>query len=159
MPLDEVEAADPVAGQALDPDVRQLALALRLSVGMLVRRLRQVAPTGGLTIPESAALARLDRGGPAISAALARQEQISPQAMGATLGSLEAHGFVQRHRDPQDGRQVILSPTEAGLAALNSRRDARTDLIADALGAAYTPAERAQLAAVAPLLARLAERL
>ncbi|MCK9895286.1 MarR family winged helix-turn-helix transcriptional regulator [Frankia sp. AgB32] len=142
-----------------EPDVRQLAAALRLSVGMLVRRLRQSTSAGGLTIPESAALARLDRGGPATSAALARVEQISPQAMGVTLAALESRGLVERRRDPGDGRQVILSPTEAGIAALNSRRDARTELIAGALDAGFTPAELDQLAAAVPLLARLAERI
>ncbi|MCL9761290.1 MarR family transcriptional regulator [Frankia sp. AiPa1] len=151
-------AAAETAETAEVADVRRLALALRLSVGILIRRIRQVSPTGGLTIPESAALARLDRGGPATSAALARQEQISPQAMGATLGSLEARGYLERRRDPSDGRQVILSATEAGLAALNSRRDARTDLIADVL-AGFTSAELERLAAAVPLLTRLAEKL
>ncbi len=141
------------------PDIRQIAVALRLSLGMLVRRLRQAQPAGELTMPESAALARLDRGGPATAAALARLEQISPQAMGATLAALEARGLVERRRDPADGRQVILSPTGAGLAALRSRRDARTELLTGALSAGFTRAELDQLAAAAPLLERLAERV
>ncbi|WP_163552952.1 MarR family transcriptional regulator [Candidatus Frankia alpina] len=144
---------------SLEPDARQIAVALRLSVGLLVRRLRQAHLGGELTMPESAALARLDRGGPATAAALARLEQISPQAMGATLGALEARGLVERRRDPADGRQVILSPTEPGLAALRSRRDARTELLAEALSAGFTRAELDQLAAAAPLLERLAERV
>ncbi|WP_055750385.1 MarR family winged helix-turn-helix transcriptional regulator [Frankia sp. AvcI1] len=126
---------------------------------MLVRRLRQSQPAGELTMPESAALARLDRGGPATAAALARLEQISPQAMGATLAALEARALVERRRDPGDGRQVILSPTDAGLAALRSRRDARTELLAGALSAGFSRAELDQLAAAAPLLERLAERV
>jgi DNA-binding MarR family transcriptional regulator len=73
-----------------DLDVAQVAGALRMSMGLLVRRLRQVKAEGELTLPESSALSRLDRGGPATSAALAKLEQISPQSMGATLAGLEA---------------------------------------------------------------------
>jgi hypothetical protein len=68
-----------------DLDVAQVAGALRMSMGLLVRRLRQMKAEGELTLPESSALARLDRGGPATSATLAKLEQISPQSMGATL--------------------------------------------------------------------------
>src|ERR1700733_13318030 len=94
-----------------DPDISQIAATLRLSVGLLLRRLRQVPTTDELTLSESAALARLDRGGPAPAAALARVEQISPQSMGATLAALEARGMVTRSHDPEDGRRVILSIT------------------------------------------------
>src|SRR5215467_1110523 len=84
---------------AAEPDVADVAAALRDSIGLLRRRLRQVKAErgdGGITLPESAALVRLDRGGPASSSVLARQEQISPQSMGATLASLEARGLVGR---------------------------------------------------------------
>jgi hypothetical protein len=48
-----------------DPDVVEVADALRVSVGLLRRRIRQLkAAEGEVTLPESAALARLDRGGP-----------------------------------------------------------------------------------------------
>ena len=93
----------------------QVAGALRVSIGLLVRRLRQAQAEGELTLPETSALARLDRGGPTTSSALARLEQISPQSMGATLGALEARGLVERRPDPGDGRRAVMSFTEAGL--------------------------------------------
>ena len=99
-----------------DPDAGQVAAALRVSIGLLLRRLRQVQVDGELTLPESSALVRLDRGGPATPSALARLEQISPQSMGATLAALEARGLVERHPDPQDGRRSVMSVTDAGLA-------------------------------------------
>ena len=68
--------------QDLDLDVGQLAAMLRANVGLLLRRLRQVHGEGELTLPESSALVRLERGGPAMPSALARLEQISPQSMG-----------------------------------------------------------------------------
>jgi len=142
-----------------DPDVDQVAGALRVSIGLLLRRLRQVQAEGELTLPESSALARLDRGGPATSSALAKLEQISPQSMGATLGGLEARGLVERRPDPEDGRQVVISATEAGLQALRNRRNARTEALAQALSTGFTRSELKQLMAVAPLLERLAQSI
>jgi DNA-binding MarR family transcriptional regulator len=141
------------------PDVHEIAAALRVSVGMLLRRLRQVRPDDELTLPESSALARLDRTGPATPGALAKVEQISPQSMGATLAGLEARGLVARHPDPADGRRVVLSVTEAGLQLLRDKRGARTGQLAQALSAGFTAAELRQLAAAAPLLERLAQSI
>jgi hypothetical protein len=122
-----------------DSDPQQIAGALRVSIGLLVRRLRQVRADGDLTLPESSALARLDRGGPATSAAL------------------EERGLVRRGSDPQDGRLVVLSVSAAGRQALRDQRDAGTRQLAQALSAGFTRSELRQLMAAAPLLERLAE--
>ena len=140
-------------------DTGELATTLRLSIGLLLRRLRQVPTADDLTLSESAALARLDRGGPANAAALARAEQISPQSMGATLSGLESRGLIERAPDPADGRRVILSPTGAGLEVLRNRRNARTEQLDRALSSSFTPEELEQLGAVAPLLERLAQSI
>jgi DNA-binding MarR family transcriptional regulator len=140
-------------------DVHDIAAALRVSIGLLLRRLRQVRPDDELTLPESSALARLDRTGPATPGALAKVEQISPQSMGATLAALEARGLVERHADPADGRRVVLSVTGAGLELLRNKRGARTEQLAQALSAGFTAAELRQLASAAPLLERLAQSI
>jgi DNA-binding MarR family transcriptional regulator len=142
-----------------DPAVSKVAGALRLSMGMLVRRLRQVRGVGELTVPESSALARLDRGGTMSASALAALEQISAQSMGATLAGLEARGLVARRADPDDGRRVLVSPTKAGLQALRNVRDARTAVLAQALSSGFTRAELKQLMAAAPLIERLAQSI
>jgi len=142
-----------------ESDLRDIAAALHVSVGLLVRRLRQLPREGGLTMPETSALARLDRGGPATAAALARLEQISPQSMGATLAALEARGLVERHPDPEDGRRVVLSVAESGLALLRDRRTARAEQLAQALSTGFTAEELNQLRAAAPLLERLAQSI
>jgi DNA-binding MarR family transcriptional regulator len=142
-----------------DLDVNDVAAALQVSVGLLRRRLRQARATGELTLPEAAALARLDRGGPATGAELARLEQISPQAMGETLGALKARGLVERRPDPRDGRRVVLSLTAAGLEVLRKERTARTGQLARALSAGFTRAELRHLMAAAPLIERLAQSL
>ena len=128
-------------------------------IGLVVRRLRTMHVAGDLTLPENAALARLERGGAATASDLARQEQISPQSMGATLAALEDRGYLPRDPDPADGRRIVLSPTDAGRSALRDRRNARTQRIARALADGFTPDEITTLRAAAPLLERLAETL
>jgi DNA-binding MarR family transcriptional regulator len=140
------------------PDVDKAASALFVSVGLLHRRLRQVSVPGDLTFSEIAALARLERCGPVTAADLARQEQISPQSMGATLGGLEDDGLVARGADPRDGRRVVLSITDAGARALATRREARVEQLAAALST-FTKTELRALLAAAPLIERLADSL
>jgi DNA-binding MarR family transcriptional regulator len=140
-------------------NVDQIAAGLRVSIGLLVRRLRQVPVKGGLTLSETSALARLDRGGPTTPGELAKQEQISPQSMGATLAALQARGLIERRPDPGDGRRAVMSVTDAGLDLLRSRRNAKVRQLARALAAEFTPAELERLAEVAPLLERLGQSL
>ena len=142
-----------------DLDPGDVAGAIRVSIGVLIRRLRQVQAKGDVTLPETSALARLERGGPATPGALARQEQISPQSMGATLAALEARGLVQRHPDPDDGRRAVMSLTEAGQQVVRARRSERTERMAQALAAHFTDTELRQLMVAAPLLERLAQSI
>ncbi|CUU57554.1 DNA-binding transcriptional regulator, MarR family [Parafrankia irregularis] len=140
-------------------EVLQTASELRLSLSLLVRRLRITRPVGELTAGETAALVRLERGGPATAAALAKQEAISPQSMGAILSGLEVRGLIERRPDPGDGRRVILSLADAGRDALLERRNARIEQLARALTDGFSDAELACLKAAAPLLERLAHTL
>ncbi len=141
-------------------DALQVAETLRLSLSLLIRRVKQLpVGSGELTLPQHSALVRLDRGGPATSTELARQEQISPQSMGATLAALEAAGLIERSPDPADGRRILLSVSAGGREELRSRRTARTEALAKVLAAEFTPAELDLLAEAAPLIERLAERL
>jgi DNA-binding MarR family transcriptional regulator len=141
-----------------DLDPAEVAASLLASVSVLVRRVRQVPTDGGLTMPERQALSRLERSGPTTSAALAREAQITAQAMGATLSALRSRGLIERRSDPDDGRRVVLTVTEAGAQALKDKRNARTELFTRALTRGeFTPSELAQLAAAAPLLERLAK--
>ncbi|MGX7679278.1 MarR family winged helix-turn-helix transcriptional regulator [Jatrophihabitans sp. DSM 45814] len=140
-------------------DIARTAGALRASLGLMFRRMRQVHVDGELSLPETSALARLDRDGSSTPTVLAGFEQISPQSMGATLAGLEAKGLVSRGPDALDGRRVVLSITEAGRQTLLGRRRERTELMAQALASHFTESERKQLLAVAPLLERLAQAL
>lgn len=140
-------------------DVDELAGALRVAIGMVTRRMRQLDMGDELTMPETSALSRLDRGGPATASDLARLERISPQSMGATVATLLERGLIARERDPQDGRRILLSVTEAGRELVHARRGARAAMIARALRDRFTPAELEQVKAVLPLLERLADKI
>ena len=149
----------PIERETVEQEAGEVAAALYLSVGLFKRRLRQMPAEGELSLPESSALRRLERGGPTTVTALANAEQISVQSMGATLHTLEAQRLIARHPDPADGRRSVMSVTEAGLVALNDKRNARIAQLARVLAAGFTPQELGQLMAAAPLIERLAENI
>jgi DNA-binding MarR family transcriptional regulator len=140
-------------------ETHEVAGALRVGIGSLVRRLRQVHPDGGLSMSETAALARLDREGPTTSSALAKLEQITPQSMGVTLSALESRGLIQRRADPEDGRRAIMSLTRVGRDFVLRNRDASTEVVARSIAATFTAGEIDQLRAAAALIGRLAQAL
>jgi DNA-binding MarR family transcriptional regulator len=141
------------------PDVGEVAGALRVAVGLVVRKLRQVPVEGELTLAESSALARLERVGPATSSDLAREDRISPQSMGATVATLLERGLIERSKDPADGRRIVLSITEMGVRTVHDKRGARNERIAKALRAGFSDDELGQLLETVALLERLAEQL
>src|ERR1700739_1149239 len=116
-----------------EPDPVQVASALQKSVGIYIRRLRQKPVQDELPGPEMTALSHLDLGGPATPSALARAEQISPQAMGATVSALVRRGLAERHLDPSDGRLTVVSLTEAGRQVVRGKVSARIRQVAGAL--------------------------
>ncbi|MCM0618992.1 MarR family winged helix-turn-helix transcriptional regulator [Nocardioides bruguierae] len=116
-------------------DADQAVVAARLLVtvtGRLRRRLRE-HQEAGLTPSQTSVLSRLDKHGPSTAAALAAAERVRPQSMGATLGALEEAGMVRRDPDPQDGRRLVVSPSEAGTAWLERRRTEREDWLVSTL--------------------------
>ncbi|HWE14340.1 MAG TPA: MarR family transcriptional regulator [Solirubrobacteraceae bacterium] len=140
------------------PSPQDVANELRPVLGLLYRRIRQTRVAGDLTLPESSALGRLDHHGPMAAAQLATLEQISPQSIGATVQALEAKGLIRRAADPDDGRRVILSLTDAGRGRVHTKRTARTEQLTRAL-AALTAEERSRLLAALPVLEHLAGEL
>ncbi len=140
------------------PEVRETANELRVAIGAFKRRMQDSAE-GSLSNPQLTALSRLDRLGPMTTAGLARREQITPQAMGATIASLEKLGLVARSADEADARRSVLSLTPDGLAAIRSGRNAAVDRVTAALDKSFTAAEIDLLAAAAPLILRLADQL
>lgn len=138
---------------------RALAVAgeLRALLGKLNRRLREQAPPGEFTSSQLAVLGRLDREGPATVTTLARAEGVRPQSMGATVSVLQAAGLVSGVPDPADGRQTILSLTDACREWITAGRAARKDWLFRAIRTKLAPAEQEELSAAVGLLERLVD--
>jgi DNA-binding MarR family transcriptional regulator len=143
----------------LQAETRETAAALRGSLGLLYRRIRQIKTAADLTLPESSALSRLRHSGPMTAAQLAKLEQVTQQSIGATIASLTERGLIGRTADPGDGRRMILSLTPAGLSTVEAKRTARSEQLVAGLSDGFTAAELRTLAAAAPLLERLAQKL
>src|ERR1700684_1819076 len=90
-----------------------LAGELRVSLGKLIRRVREQAHPGDFTSAQKSVLLRLERDGPMTVSALARAESVRPQSMRVTVASLEKMRLVSGAQDPADGRQTFFSLTAA----------------------------------------------
>ena len=140
-------------------DLLSTANHLRITLGRIVRRLRQAHESGEVTLSELSVLGRLDRQGNQTGGQLAEQERVTPQAMSTILTELEGRGLIARTADSADGRRVQLTATTAGRQLLAGRRSETASRVAAALDAALTRPEQEQLIAALPLLDRLAEQL
>ncbi len=144
-------------GTATASRLSALAGELRVSIGKLVRRVREQAHPGDFTSAQKSVLHRLERDGPVTVSTLARAESVRPQSMRITVASLEKMDLVSGEQDPTDGRQTFFSLTAACRETLRSSRAAREDWLVRALEAQLAPHEREQLAATIDLLNRLAD--
>ncbi len=134
-----------------DLDLEAVA-ALRGAVLRLGRRLRyQTLGDADLSATELAVLGRIGLGGPMAPSALARAEHVRPPSMTKVIESLEERGLVRRSPHPTDGRQCLISRTEAGETFVRETRERRTAWLAERLGALPDDDRRAVLAATAAL--------
>jgi len=143
-------------GKRAAPATR-LAQDLVAVVGKLKRRLREQAHVGDLTPSQTSTLLRLEKDGPATASSLARAEGMRPQSMGAVVAALEAAGMVRGAPDPNDGRQAILSLTDAFQKRIREGRAARQDWLSNVIQARLSPREQEEVASAVALLRRLAD--
>ncbi len=146
-----------MSDQSGEADTAALARDLRVLLGKLKRRLREQTQWGDLTWSQVSALSRIERDGPATVTTLARAEGMRPQSMGSNVAALQAAGLVSGAPDPNDGRQTLLSLTEACRNWVKAGRAAREDWLARAIQTNLAPAERDDLARAIALLKRLAD--
>jgi DNA-binding MarR family transcriptional regulator len=133
----------------------QAARDLRVVVTRLRRRLRQVTTSADLTPPQTAALLRLAKDGPASTSQLAGAERVRPQSMAATLAGLDRHGLIERTADPDDGRKLVITLTTEGRRRADSDRRVRDEWLVRALQDRYTEPERRVINQALTLLTRL----
>jgi DNA-binding MarR family transcriptional regulator len=139
------------------PQLAALAGELRISLGKLIRRVREQAHPGDFTSAQKSVLLRLDRDGPATVSALARAESVRPQSMRVTVASLEAIRVISGEPDPTDGRQTLIALTPTFRKTLKASRAAKDDWLFRALQTQLSPQEQDALAAAVKLLQRLAD--
>lgn len=138
-----------------------LATSLRISVSRLARRLRveRTVPALGepaLSDTQFAALAALERHGAMTPGELAEHEKVQPPSMTRVIATLAGLGLVSRTPHPTDRRQVMLAASAEGRDLVHKARRRRDAWLAKRL-AELTPAERAMLRAVAPILEKLSQ--
>ena len=142
-----------VVTEQLSPAV--LAGMLGDAIGRLNRRLRQARPVGELTQNQISVLTSLELAGALTPRELADAERVQPPTMTKVLAKLEERGLIQRTPHPTDGRQVLLSATDAGRAVLLEQRRVKAEWLTRRL--AGLPAEdRETLARAAEILDRIA---
>jgi DNA-binding MarR family transcriptional regulator len=134
-----------------------LSTELRAIVRKLRRRFREQANAGDLASSQLAALLRLEADGPATTSGLARAEGMRPQSMATVVAALEAAGLVSSAPHPTDGRQTLLSLTDACRAWLQDGRAARDDWLSRRIQMQLSPQEQERLGAALGLLKRLAD--
>ena len=132
-----------------------LAGELRILISQLRHRLRKQTHLGDYTWSQTSVIIRLERDGPATVSALARAEGVRQQSMGATISTLEAAGLVKGSPDPADGRQTILSLTDACREMIQASRAAKEDWLFHAIQTKL--AEQERLATDLELLKRIAD--
>ena len=143
--------------QSPSESVSALAAELRALVGKLKRRLREQANTGDLTPSQVSVVLRLEREGPATTSNLARAEGMRPQSMATVVAALEAAGLVEGAPDPTDGRQTLMSLTDACRKMILDGRAARQDWLSRTLQARLSVQEQDRLAGAVDLLKRLVD--
>ena len=122
----------------------------------LSRAMRSATPHGGIHLGGLAVLATLKRVGPLPAAQLAAEQRIAPQSLTRLIDDLLQRGYVSKERGPVDRRQVIVSPTEAGLAALKANFRMRRQWLQSAMSTMLSQDEQSQLLAATVLLNHLA---
>jgi DNA-binding MarR family transcriptional regulator len=120
--------------------------------------LRRLTPRSELSLTAASTLRRLERNGPSRLCELHAPEGVTQPAMTQLVTRLEKEGLARRGSDPEDGRAVVVSITDAGREAVARRREGRTKALA-ALLEQLPAEEHAALLAVLPALDRLSSLL
>ncbi len=144
-------------GQSPSEPVSALATELRGLIGKFKRRLREQANTGDLTPSQVSVVLRLEKEGSATTSSLARAEGMRPQSMATVVAALEGAGLITGAPDPTDGRQTLLSLTDACRKMIIDGRAARQDWLTRTLQMRLSTEEQAVLATAVALLRRLVD--
>ena len=138
-----------------DTDAR-LASDLALAVIRLGRQLRFRQPESQVSLSQLSALATLRKEGAMTPGALAARERVRPPSMTRVIASLAELGLVARTPHPADGRQVLVSVSDAGVDLIQAERRASQEWLRDRL-AHLDADQRATLLQAADLMSALVD--
>lgn len=144
----------PTAGGGDNDVVDDVSGRLALAVGRLNRRIR--SSTGGLSHGQLSALSTIVRQGPLRPSEIAAIEVAAAPTVTRVVADLEARGLVARTPDPEDGRSLFVSATEAGKALLAEARSDRARAVSAVL-AELSAEEVDAVRAALPALERAAQ--
>ncbi len=137
--------------------VAELTHDFRMANGRLARRLRQEKADNELTSGQFSALGTLFVEGPLTLGELSSFECVTPPSMNRTVNALVEAGLVRRDGVAEDGRKVVLTATEAGLALMRETRKRRDAWLAQRI-VRLTPEQRRVLAEATVIMKELSER-
>ena len=115
-------------------DIQETAARLRTVVRLIKRRAEQLKDKNSPSPSEQSVLVWLDDQGPMTPRALSAAQQVRPQTMQQTLDSLERRRWVRRADHPTDRRQILISLSATGRAALLKGRKLRQAWLVSELG-------------------------
>jgi DNA-binding MarR family transcriptional regulator len=139
-------------------ELTRLAGEVRTEVSRLAYHLRTPATRSGITPTRLTALSALTRYPDGVRQGdLAELMNISAPSMTRLVEILDAAGWVERRRDPEDQRCLLIVLSPVGQKTLDTLRDESASQLSEEL-ADLTPDERTTLAAAVPVLRRLADR-
>ncbi|MFF0452152.1 MarR family winged helix-turn-helix transcriptional regulator [Nocardia africana] len=135
-------------------DIRALAGELSLAVVRLTRHLRGRRADAQISLTQLSALATLARDGAMTPGVLAAKERVQPPSMTRVIASLSELQLVKRDPHPTDGRQVIVSLSDAGKALIQDENNAREAWMFDQLSG-LTPDQLRVLADAVAIMKQL----
>ncbi|GAB4582962.1 MarR family transcriptional regulator [Nocardia sp. IFM 10818] len=91
----------------------------------MTRHLRGRRADAQISLTQLSALATLNREGAMTPGALAAKERVQPPSMTRVIASLSEMDLVERKPHPTDGRQIIVSLSEAGRHLIADETHAR----------------------------------
>lgn len=131
---------------------RRLANEVRLACQLVSHKVR--FESGSKLAPHQLGLMWNLLQGPKTPGELAEKEQVSAPSITKTLDGLEELGFVERSKDPDDGRRRNIALTQAGRAELRSTASIRDSFMEERLRS-LTAEERSVLQQAASILQRV----
>ena len=113
------------------PDSETLAELLHSTAIRLLRSVRRVDESSGLTAPRLSALSVIVLNGAIALGKLAEAEQVRPPTMTRIVNALQEQELVVKAQDPGDGRVVRIAPTTKGKRVLIRGRARRVQFLTE----------------------------